>query len=81
MGLEYDATEWRLFIESPSRSLKAVLLHNQIYVSSIPIGHSVQMKETHNSMDHSLSAVYYQEQKWLIGGDFKVVWLIQRRQC
>ena len=49
MGLEYDATQWRLFIDSSSRSLKAVLLHNWISFSSTPIGHSVQTKETHNS--------------------------------
>ena len=49
VGLEYDATQWRLFIDSSSRSLKAVLLHNWISFSSTPIGHSVQMKGTHNS--------------------------------
>ena len=27
-NIEYDALEWRLFIDSSSRSLKAVLLHN-----------------------------------------------------
>ena len=63
MGLEYDAMEWRLFIDSYSRSLKAVLLYNQNNFSSILIEHSVQMKETHNSVDHLLSAIYYQEHK------------------
>ena len=28
MGSEYDATEWRLFIDPSSRSLKVVLLHS-----------------------------------------------------
>lgn len=28
MGLEYDATQWRFFIDSFSKNLKAVLLHN-----------------------------------------------------
>ena len=31
--------------------------------SSIPIVHSVQMKETHNIMNHLLPAVNYQEHK------------------
>ena len=44
MGLDYDATEWRLFIVSSSKSLKAVLLHNGNSFSSISIGHSVPMK-------------------------------------
>ena len=51
-----------------------VLLHNSF--SFFPIGHLVQMKETHNSMDHLLSAVYYQEHKWLICGDLKMVGLV-----
>ena len=46
---------------------------------SIPIDHSVKMKETHNSMDHLLSAVNY-EQKWLDCGDPKVVGLVPRLQ-
>ena len=37
------------------------------------MGHSVQMKENHNSMDYLLSAVNYHEHKWLIYGDLKVV--------
>ena len=31
------------------------------------------IQETHNSMDHLLSAANYQEHKWLICGDLKVV--------
>ena len=59
IGLEYDATERRLFINLYNRSPKAVLLQNGNSFSSIDIGHSVQMKETPNSMDHLLSAVNY----------------------
>ena len=68
MGLEYDATEWRYFIDSSSRSLKPVL-HKGNSFSSIPIGRSVQMKEINNSMDYLLCAVNYQVYKWLICGD------------
>ena len=50
MGLDYDATEWILFIGSSSRSLKAVLLHNGNSFSSIPIGHLVaRKKQQHGS--------------------------------
>ena len=38
IGLEYDAKEWRLFIDSSSRSLKAVLLHNGNSFSSTLMG-------------------------------------------
>ena len=75
MGLEYAATEWRLFIDSSSRS-HSVVLYNGNSFSFIPIGHSVQMEEAHNSIDHLLSAVNYQEQKWLICGELKVVELV-----
>ena len=44
MGLKYDAVEWRLFIDSSNKSLKAILLHNGNSFSSILTGHSVQMK-------------------------------------
>ena len=76
MGIDYITTEWRLFIDSSSRRLKAVLLHNGNEYSSIPIGHSVQMKDTHDSMDQLLSALNYHGHGWLTCGDLKVVGLV-----
>ena len=76
MGLDYVATKWKLFIDSSTRSLKAVLFHNGNKYSSIPIGHSVQMKETHDNMDQLLSALNYHDHGWLICGDLKVVGLV-----
>ena len=68
--------EWRLFVDPSNRSLKAVLLNNGNKFSSIPVGHSVKMKESHESMELLLSALNYQEHKWLICGDLKVVGLV-----
>ena len=76
LGLKYDAMEWRLFIDSSKRSLKAVLLNNGNKFASIPVGHSVELKESLKSMECLLSALNYQEHKWLICGDLKVVGLI-----
>ena len=45
IGIAYSASDWRLFIDSSKRSFKAVLLHNGNVYPSIPIAHSVQMKE------------------------------------
>src|SRR6202000_2388398 len=45
MGMEYKANEWRLFIDSSKRSLKAVLLYNSNAVASLPTAHSVSFKE------------------------------------
>jgi hypothetical protein len=41
-GVQYKINEWRHFIDSSKRSLKAVLLHNGNY-ASLPIGHSVYL--------------------------------------
>ena len=49
MGTSYTLSEWRLFIDSSKRSLKCVRLHNGNKLASIPIGHSVQMKETYEN--------------------------------
>ena len=76
MGLKYDATEWRLFIDSSSRSLKAVLLNNGNKFGSIPVAHSAEMRETHNSMGRLLSALNYKDHGWLMCGDLKVVGLV-----
>jgi len=38
LGIKYDPQEWRLFIDSSKRSLKAVLLHNGNQHPFIPVG-------------------------------------------
>ena len=48
--IEYDSSEWRLFIDSSKTSLKAVLLHNGNVFASLPMGHSVHMKEHYNDL-------------------------------
>ena len=47
-----------------------------MFLLSIPFGHSVHVKETHDSMDHFLSAANYQKHKWLISGDLKLFRLV-----
>jgi hypothetical protein len=73
MGHVYDAKEWRLFIDSSKRSLKAVLLHNGNDLASLPIAHSVNMKESYEDMKTLLSAIKYTEHKWLVCGDLKMI--------
>ena len=74
--LKYDAMEWGLFIDSSNRSIKTVLLNNGNEFSSIPVGHSVEMKESHKCMELLLSALNYKEYKWLICGDLKLIGII-----
>ena len=40
----YESHEWRLFIDSSKRSLKAVLLHNTNKYALIPVAHSVRSR-------------------------------------
>ncbi|XP_052826093.1 uncharacterized protein LOC128248578 [Octopus bimaculoides] len=47
----HDPAEWRLFIDSSKRSLKAVLRHNGNLRSSIPIAHSVHLHESYENME------------------------------
>ena len=46
LSLNHDPAEWRLFIDSSKRNLKAVLLHNGNLKPSIPIAHSVHLHES-----------------------------------
>ena len=42
VGIVHIVNEWRLFIDSSNRSLKAVLLHIENKILPIPIAHSAQ---------------------------------------
>jgi len=76
LGASYEASDWRLFIDSSKRSLKAVLLHNGNELSSIPVTHSVEMKETYDNMKLLLTSIKYDQHGWLICGDLKVISLL-----
>jgi hypothetical protein len=73
---EHLPDDWRLFIDSSKRSLKAVLLHNGNVKPSIPVAHVVGMKETYESMAAILKVINYSEHAWNICGDLKVVALL-----
>ena len=57
----YVTEEWRLFIDSSKRSVKCVLLHNGNKFASIPVAHSVNLKETYESMRTILQKIKYNE--------------------
>ena len=73
IGIAYSPTDWRLFIDSSKRSLKAVLLHNSNVYPSIPIAHSVQMKEDRESVKILLELIQYNDHNWDVCGDFKMI--------
>lgn len=76
----YKAEEWRLFIDSSKRSLKAVLLHNSNKYAPIPIAHSVTLKEEYKNIEIVLHKIKYSEHNWQICGDLKILSMILGQQ-
>ena len=76
LSIEHSPCEWRLFIDSSKYSLKAVLLHNGNLKPSIPVAHSVTMKETYENMRMLLDRINYNRYKWQICGDLKVIGIL-----
>jgi len=76
----YKADEWRLFIDSSERSLKAVLLHNTNIYSPIPIAHSVTLKEEYKNIEMVLNKIEYGKHNWLICRDLKILSMILGQQ-
>ena len=80
MACIYDRTEWQLFIDSSKASLKCALLHNGNRYASIPIGYSVHLKETYENMKLLLTKITYDEHKWMLCGDLKVLSMLLGQQ-
>jgi len=72
-GENINFSEWRLFIDSNKTSLKFVLLHNGNVKPSIPLAHSVHLKETYDSIQIVLELIRYDLYQWQICGDLKVI--------
>jgi hypothetical protein len=76
LGQEYNPEWWHLFIDSSKVSLKVVLPHNGNRFHSIPLAQAANMRETCESMKLLLIKVKYDEFKWKLYGDLKVVALL-----
>lgn len=71
-NVQHRPSEWRLFLDSSRRSLKAVLLHIGNVHPSVPIGHSVHLTESYENLRFLLQCIDYKTHRWLICGDLKV---------
>ena len=60
-------------MDSSILSLKAVLLHNGNMYPSIPMAHSVHLKENYANVKHLLGLLSYKEHNWEVIGDFKMI--------
>ncbi|GBN41487.1 hypothetical protein AVEN_140492-1 [Araneus ventricosus] len=79
--IEYDPSEWYLFIDSSETSLKAVLLHNGNSFTLLPLGHSVHLEENYNDLSMILEKINYQEHHWMVYGDFKMLTMLLGQQA
>ena len=74
-SLECHSTNPKIgnFIDSPMRSLKCVLLHNGNQFASLPISHLTILKEKYEAMKYVLEKIGYDQHKWFICVDLKMV--------
>jgi hypothetical protein len=79
--VEYNVNEWRLFIDSSKRSLKAVLLHKDNYYASLRIGHPVHLKESEENLELVLTKIGYTTHDWMICGDLNVLCMLLNQQA
>jgi len=73
LNINHNPLDWRLFIDSSKLSLKAFPLHNGNTLPSIPVGHSMHNRESHENMKILMEASIYDKFKWQICGDLKVI--------
>ena len=78
--IEYDSNEWRLFIDSSKRSLKAVLLHNGNTYALLPVAHSVHLKECFENLEKLLTNIAYEQHGWMLCGDLKIISMLLGQQ-
>lgn len=79
-NIEYNADDWRLFIDSSKSALKVVLLYFDNSKKPVPLFYSVGMTETYVSMQYILETIKYAEHNWRICADLKVVALLTGMQ-
>lgn len=79
-GIAHKVDEWRLFIDSSKRSLKAVLLHNGNKYASVPVGHSVHLEEKYENLELILKSIKYKDYEWMVCGDLKVLCMLLGQQ-
>ena len=61
-----------IVFDSPTKSLKAVLLNKGNELGSITISYSVNMTETYDNMKMVLDKIGYSQHNWKICGDLMV---------
>ena len=60
--------------------MKCVLLHNGNKLAFIPMGHSIQMKETYENIKTIFDRIKYVEHEWIISGDLNILSMLLGQQ-
>ena len=60
--------------------MKCVLLHNGKKLAFIPMGHSIQMKETYENIKTIFDRIKYVEHEWIICGDLNILSMLLGQQ-
>jgi hypothetical protein len=79
LGVVYDVSEWRLFIDSSKEVLKEscfTTVTNMLFL----VAHSIHLKETYENLEILLNKMKYKEHGWLICGDLKVLCMLLGQQ-
>ena len=76
LNINHNPLDWRIFIDLSKLRLKAVLLHSGNTLPSIPVGHSVNNKESYENIKILMEAINYDKFKWQICGDLNVIALL-----
>jgi hypothetical protein len=73
LGIQYDSSQWNLFIEASFNSIKVVLLHTGNVLPSIPKAHLVTLRENYTNISLILDRIKYRDHWWFICADLKVM--------
>ena len=76
LGYVRNPEEWRLFIDLPKVSLKAVRLHNGNIYPPVPLPYSVHTKGSHEGMRTLPICIDYDKCRWKICRYLEVLGLL-----
>jgi hypothetical protein len=76
LQLEHPSGQWRLFIASTKINLKAVLLHSGNKSPSILLDNAFHVKEMYEERQVCCKKICYEEHRWNICADLKVIGML-----
>lgn len=77
LGHQYQANDWRLFIDSSKRSLKAALLYRDKTKNPVTLAISSNTRANIESMKNILEKIKYNDNLWTICADLKVISILR----